>query len=658
VQDIQKKVENKEVEAIEKPPSNESEGPVQEEEKPENAPSTDENSSHLGDVDDIGAVVAAAKWVQKVHKISTLDSLWYERLGETYLILSEFDSAVEALTQATKLENMHWTCFRSLALALAGRDNESDLTLAVAEMEKVLDILRKMQEVQENKEDTTSKLIESLKQMAGWQNRLENVDKAHACYEEILLADPDDLEANYQVLKTTLRIGHEEPLQATLETLSKRKPKESELSMLATLITFLTTVEDRNTIFETLFLATQKSPLFDVLLENLEDALGLARKETRLYDLAVLLLQTGIALYHFDQREQKTPESALRLWAECGSLSSGNSSWGFQSVCRRAYRLTSFHYYHRAKASKDPSPHVEMLKQVVTRHQIIDQYAKSYLGCYYASIGDNDAAKRLFLDNFMSALALLSDEYEWNDYQGYLNLADTLMHSGDYLNALSAWSLIIPGDIDQAVMLLDEWKDEPMRSIANNLRPLIPNEAQIGSVQRQTFSRLIEEVDHQISQLEAMSEPDNTQLDAFRLARTLLNRPEAPDGAPRGGNLALFCDGECGLSWGYADDFYACKSCPDVQFCKDCRDKLVAGKLPVFICSSEHDWLHIPKWDDEEYAKVGRSKVKIGGTWDGEARVGGEVVTIEAWLDLLRDAWGVPRVRTNENLTAAEIARV
>jgi hypothetical protein len=139
-----------------------------------------------------------------------------------------------------------------------------------------------------------------------------------------------------------------------------------------------------------------------------------------------------------------------------------------------------------------------------------------------------------------------------------------------------------------------------MRSIANDLRTLIPNEVQIGSVYRQTFSRLIEEVDHQISQLEAMSEPDNTQLDAFRLARTLLNRPEPPEGALRGGNLGLSCDGECEKSWSYADGFYACKSCPDVHFCKDYRDKLVAGKLPIFMCSSEHDWLHIPKWDDEE----------------------------------------------------------
>jgi hypothetical protein len=54
-------------------------------------------------------------------------------------------------------------------------------------------------------------------------------------------------------------------------------------------------------------------PIVRFTLENLEDALGLARKKNRLYDLAVLLLQTGIALYHFNQREQKTPESALRL---------------------------------------------------------------------------------------------------------------------------------------------------------------------------------------------------------------------------------------------------------------------------------------------------------------------------------------------------------
>ncbi len=75
----------------------------------------------------------------------------------------------------------------------------------------------------------------------------------------------------------------------------------------------------------------------------------------------------------------------------------------------------------------------------------------------------------------------------------------------------------------------------------------------------------------------------------------------------------------------------------------------------MFICSPDHDWLHVPKWDDEEYAKVGRGKVKVGGTWDGQGRVGGEVVTIEEWLNLLRDEWGVPRALASDKAAAADI---
>ena len=115
------------------------------------------------------------------------------------------------------------------------------------------------------------------------------------------------------------------------------------------------------------------------------------------------------------------------------------------------------------------------------------------------------------------------------------------------------------------------------------------------------------------------------------------------------------CDGKCGTTWSYPDDYYCCKSCPDVQFCEDCLDKLKAGKLRRFICSPDHEWLHVPKWDDEEYAKVGRGMVKVGGIWDGEQRQGGEVVTIEAWLDSLRDQWGVvkPAAEAATEITAA-----
>jgi tetratricopeptide (TPR) repeat protein len=675
-------VESEKVEEAENP-SNESELPLQEEEKPEGGASVKEDSDTVSEVDDAQAVAEAAEWVQKIHKVSTLDSLWYERLGETYRILYKYNPAIEALTQATKFDNPHWTGFRSLALALADRNDEGDIALAVAEMEKVLDTLRKVHDVEENSEGARSNLIDNLLQMANWQTKLKNSEQAQACYQEILAADPDNMEANCEILNILLRKGLEERFRESLEILSKRKPKEAELSTLGCIVKFLGGFDGQvridNTIFGKMFLATQKTQLFDILIENLEDAIELARKQNHTFDLSTLLLQAGIALYHYDQREQKNLESALSLWAECGSLSSGNSSSGVQIQCKKAFRFTSFHYFQRAKASQDPSPHLEKLKQILSRQQIVDHHAKSYLGCYYAFSGDRDAAKKLFLDDFMTALALLSDDEEWNDYQGYHYFADILMYSGDYLNSLSAWSLIIPEDIDLPAKALDECKDELIRSVAQDLKRLIPDEVQTLSSQRETFALLIKEVDRQISELEATSEPESTRLEALKTLRTWLNdktpkqsdREEKEIGrqllyaltggisfAPsnqdeRDGPLRQSCDGKCGKGWKFANDVYCCKSCPDVQFCKDCRDKLVAGKLQIFICSPDHEWMQVPNWDDEEYAKVGRGKVKVGGTWDGEVRVGGEVVTIEAWLDSLRDEWGVPRAVASDGATAA-----
>lgn len=613
-------------------------------------PEDDDNDYLEKYVSDQAAVAAAAKWVQKLHKISILDSLWYERLGETYRMLELFGDAVDNLTRGTKLDNPHWTCFRNLALALASRDNEGDLVLAIEEMEKVLDTLRQMQSAPEHEEDIKSSLIINLKQMARWQIlQLEpNREKSQACYEEILRIDPNDLEANYWTLDTLRKPDREDQLREALEELSKRKAKDSELTILGSLFLYLATVEDKDTIFEIMFLATQKSSAFDILIENLQDAIDLARKETRTDELSILLLQTGIALYHYDQREQKNPESALTLWTECGALISTNSSWEFQELCKRAYSLISFHYYHRAIASKDPSPHVEMLKQILSRHQIPDQWSKAYLGCYYAFVGDNASARKLFLNDFMTALALLSDATEWNDYQGYLMIADILMHAGDSLNALSAWSLIIPSDVDLPAMVLDEWTDDPLKSIADDLRKLIPTVVQTASTARETLLRMIKELEHQIADKEAQTEGEiNIPLEEARV-RLKEKLPDPSDGQPRQGNLGLQCDGNCGTRWPYADDLYSCKSCPDVQFCKDCLDKLKVGKLQFFICSPDHEWLHVPKWDDEEYAKVGRGKVKVGGTWDGEKRVDGEIVTIETWLDSLRDQWGVVKPAATE----------
>ncbi len=44
--------------------------------------------------------------------------------------------------------------------------------------------------------------------------------------------------------------------------------------------------------------------------------------------------------------------------------------------------------------------------------------------------------------------------------------------------------------------------------------------------------------------------------------------------------------------------------------------------------------------------------MKIGGMWDGEKRVGGEVASIEEWLNMLRDQCGVLREAESDLPTA------
>jgi hypothetical protein len=106
----------------------------------------------------------------------------------------------------------------------------------------------------------------------------------------------------------------------------------------------------------------------------------------------------------------------------------------------------------------------------------------------------------------------------------------------------------------------------------------------------------------------------------------------------------MYCDGSCEnpkARWSFADDFYCCKFCFDVQFCRGCLDKLRSGKLQKFVCSDNHEWLHVPKWDDERYLAVGKRKVRIRGQLVDGARVGGEDLSIKEWLDIVKTEWGI-----------------
>jgi hypothetical protein len=97
-----------------------------------------------------------------------------------------------------------------------------------------------------------------------------------------------------------------------------------------------------------------------------------------------------------------------------------------------------------------------------------ESVCKACLASYYAIAKDKAKGKRIYQEDMESAIVLLSDSTVSNDWQGYYEIADVLMHLGNDLNALSAWSLVTPCDVDWEVRAL-EFEDEPARSLAKDL---------------------------------------------------------------------------------------------------------------------------------------------------------------------------------------------
>ena len=84
-------------------------------------------------------VSRAAQWTQKVLNIYEPDSLWYERLGETYLALEEFDPALASFDKARNVNNSHWKLGEGFAQAYAGK---KDFQAAIREIQPVLTTFR------------------------------------------------------------------------------------------------------------------------------------------------------------------------------------------------------------------------------------------------------------------------------------------------------------------------------------------------------------------------------------------------------------------------------------------------------------------------------------------------------------------------------------
>lgn len=553
--------------------------------------------------------MASASWVQTELEIQEPDSLWFERLGSTYLKHENYDCALGAFRQAKELDKDSWQADEGLALTFAGQEKYQ---LAADEMETVLGAFRKTDDLRKEK---AVRFVQNLRYLAIWKTELKEPDEAIKLYREALDIDPYEYKCVHGLLKVLESQGRIAEAQSLLDHMrdqsGKKQTKKHGVNLLVEMHLDFALDDNGADYYRTIFSITQKSQDYESLHQTLQSAIDVARHgkngTTENNDLlGVLLFYQGSAL----ARKHNDKSKAIPIWEECYKLALTMATPALMQAGRDAVREMSSYYFTQAIAagygSQGAQDHLQNLirfatisvenknewwvyEDVVSR---TSEMAKLLLGRYYRINGELAKAQEYLRVDVQSGLDLLSDEDSENDWQGYFKLTQVLLHYGDDLNALSAWSLIAPHDLKAHSVVSEE----------------------------------------------------ETKVSEAPASSTAVIK--------RSGYVSQTCDGYCGKEWGFADDFYCCKYCLDVQFDQKCLDRLRAGTLDRDICSKDHEWLHVPPWSDEEYFAVGKGRVRVGGEMRDGKRIGGEVVDVETWLDMLRKEWGISKPDSPDSRTA------
>ncbi|KAF2450919.1 hypothetical protein P171DRAFT_460386 [Karstenula rhodostoma CBS 690.94] len=304
-------------------------------------------------------------------------------------------------------------------------------------------------------------------------------------------------------------------------------------------------------------------------------------------------------------------EEAITLWEKAAKDYRNDRTQCIRQLCKA--------YIAQAREAGPGSPIADAMiakvkaflqeSNVETEETDVSQAeVRALLARYYRAVGDRVNAQETLRPDMELALRLLSDDDEENDWQGYRKLGDALMDFGAMDDAQAAWSLI-----------------QPKQGISHLLeRPPSPNTSPSEETPPRTDETSSEDGKNEPSSSPNDNDSEGTPASSERPRLKRANTTMVPTGP-----LSYHCDGHCGTSWTYADDFHVCCECVDVQFNRECHQKLLAGQLERDVCDAKHDFLHVPAWTLESARRARDKKVLVG---DSEKK-------IDAWLRETEQAW-------------------
>ena len=628
-----------------------SDGPVSSD--GDNGTMASNNELTEGTMRDDARILRAIEWANKELKL-TKDSLWYERVGDTYLYYDEIVQSTDAFLRAKELSIDHWKCSEKLANAYAMNKN---LNWALQEMESVLSHLRGKQELTG---DEITNLVEDLIQAAKWQ--VGNITGAIDKLREAIGLDKYNYHSHYELLRVFVQTGQNSEALKLLDEMNTNSAKDGDITQLEDMLAGCLKGDIPLLCFDNVFHAVREQPMFHTVLEIMERALTSARETKANANLSNLLLFLGVALAGYSG-EEKRHEAALRHWTEsyllgfeCGEEDTGRAAAG------HAFNV----YFSETRTNREATRELERLVQKVEK--LAKSTTNSYyasglrlrLGSYYAMLGRQEAAQKLLLNDMKNGMDLLVDEYPENDYMGYCTIADILMHTGDDLNALSAWSLYGPSERrkEYNAKNKNEGEEAEGKTTGADRRAKDTNEGEMAERKATDANQEAQDPGENIVAKESQKGEgmQDTYADAEaeemkQYAEESAERPtqsEAPSPKPESSSdgdavdFSIYCDGRCNKSLTWASSLWKCKVCDDVDFEDECLERLKKGTLTRFVCSPDHDWLYVPSWVDE-YRATGVGRVRIGGELVDGKRSGGRIVSVEEWLDTIRKKWNIEK---------------
>ncbi len=255
--------------------------------------------------------------------------------------------------------------------------------------------------------------------------------------------------------------------------------------------------------------------------------------------------------------------------------------------------------------------------------------ASVVLGLWHRLHGENAKAKPCFKAKIQECVDILTDDDPNNDWTGYYNLGETLLHAGDYSNAAAALEITF---LNYDKLKAAEQAKQELEQRAKGRE--LDQDSRGGTEAEDTITA-------STARLTTLSPPAEDPSEGFIATTPSIEAGTLsygiPDNRPTEEELHkliddakelnyYICDGECKREFHDWTTIYFCEICLDTNFCEQCIDLLKTNRLPFRACSSDHTFFQgdptADKLDDV-------TTVKVDGNY----------MPLTEWLDMLRTKW-------------------